>query len=105
MEDLRNEKPSDLRNRTQSLRPLNGVQRESPPICRIYGFANEMAQFMESLMQVRYDSGEIEYILPSSSHYTPRTEVDLGMTAKPSMMHCRYNHWANLFRNPFIQEK
>jgi len=37
---------------------------------------------MERLIQEAYDKGDLKTISPLPSHYTPRTEINLGMTAK-----------------------
>ena len=50
-------------------------------ICRIYGFADERAEYMEKLSISNFDSNE-PYIYPIGSHYTLRREMPISMNAK-----------------------
>ena len=57
-------------------------RRLSPPVCRIYGFRDEMSEYMEMINRVDYEMGRTKIISPSASHYNPRIELRVGMTAK-----------------------
>ena len=50
-------------------------------ICRIYGFANERAEYMEKLSIANFDPKE-PYIYPIGSHYTLRRELAVSMNAR-----------------------
>ena len=50
-------------------------------ICRIYGFADECAEYMEKLSISNFDPNE-PYIYPIGSHYTLRREMPISMNAK-----------------------
>lgn len=53
----------------------------SPPVCRVYGFADEKSEFLEWYLNRRdYKPGA--HIFPSEFHYRLRCEADLRMTAK-----------------------
>lgn len=54
----------------------------TPPICRIHGFKDERSAYMDLLWRTEYHAGRVKTISPSSLHYAPRTEIQLGMTAK-----------------------
>lgn len=57
-------------------------RRISPPACRIYGFANECAEYIELLRRTEYKSGRSKVLSPVPGHYRLRAELPLGMTAK-----------------------
>ncbi len=57
-------------------------RRISPPVCRIYGFADEQSRFMELLNQERFDPKREQYIFPNAGHYKLFCEMNLGMKAK-----------------------
>ena len=50
-------------------------------ICRIYGFGDECAEYMEKLSISNFDPNE-PYIYPIGSHYTLRREMPISMNAK-----------------------
>ena len=52
-------------------------RRITPPICRIYGFADERSEYMELVLQRDFTRTN-----PSPYHYKVRMEIPLGMTAK-----------------------
>lgn len=53
----------------------------SPPVCRVYGFADEKSEYMDWLLN-RKDYKPGKYISHSESRYRLRCEVSLGLTAK-----------------------
>ena len=55
-------------------------RRLLPMICRIYGFADEYAEYMERLSIANFDPNE-PYIYPMESHYTLRREMPISMKA------------------------
>lgn len=57
-------------------------RRISPPACRVYGFADECAEYMELLWRMEYEVGRSKVLSPSPGHYRFRAELALGMTAK-----------------------
>ncbi|MBD5097988.1 MAG: hypothetical protein HDT35_00220 [Clostridiales bacterium] len=57
-------------------------RRITPPVCRVHGFKDEQSAYMDLLRRAEYHAGQLETISPLSSHYAPRTEIPLGMTAK-----------------------
>ena len=57
-------------------------RRISPPVCRIYGFANEQCRELDILPRNRFDRKRDQYIYLSSSHYKLRLEKTLGINAK-----------------------
>ena len=57
-------------------------KRIDPPVCRIYGFKDERSEFMDFLWRWKRQSGRKETVSPHPSHYAPRAEIPLGMTAK-----------------------
>ena len=57
-------------------------KRIDPPICRIHGFKDERSAYMDFLWRMEYRAGKLKTISPASFHYTLRTEIQLGMTAK-----------------------
>ena len=56
-------------------------RRLTPKVCRIYGFANECAEYMEMQTIASFDPNE-PYIYPIESHYTLRREMPISMNAK-----------------------
>ncbi len=57
-------------------------RRLSPPICRIYGFADEQSSLMDHLTRERFDPKRDHFITPLSSRYKLRLEMPLNMKAK-----------------------
>ena len=57
-------------------------RRLSPPVCRVYGFANERSQAMDILSRNRFNPKKERYISVASSHYKLLLEKPLGMKAK-----------------------
>ena len=57
-------------------------RRLSPPVCRIYGFKDECSEYIELMNRMDYGLGRTKIISPSASHYKPRIELRLSMTAK-----------------------
>lgn len=57
-------------------------KRISPPIYRIYGYADECGEYMEIIRRLDFEMGRTKIISPSASHYKPRAELRLGMTVK-----------------------
>ena len=57
-------------------------RRISPPACRVYGFADEYAEYMDLILRMEYEAGRSKVLSPSPSHYRLRAELALGMTAK-----------------------
>ena len=75
---FRKKKPRRFRRSDPRIKPPKWCPRRlSPPVCRIYGFADKNSELMEFM--VRSDLG---YIHPSPHHYKLRMEVPLAMTAK-----------------------
>ena len=57
-------------------------RRLSPPVCRVYGFADEQSQVMDILSRNRFNPKKERYISVASSHYKLLLEKPLGMKAK-----------------------
>lgn len=57
-------------------------RRLSPPVFRVYGFKDDMSEYMEMMHRMDYEMGRSKIISPSASHYKPRIELSLGQTAK-----------------------
>ncbi|MDE6281421.1 MAG: hypothetical protein K2M15_06485 [Oscillospiraceae bacterium] len=57
-------------------------RRITPPVCRVHGFKDEQSAYMDLLQRAEYHAGQLETVAPLSSHYVPRTEIPLRMTAK-----------------------
>ena len=57
-------------------------RRISPPVCRIYGFADEQSREMDVLTRENFDFKRDLYIYPSPFHYKLRLEMPLGINAK-----------------------
>ena len=57
-------------------------RRISPPVCRIYGFADEQSRAMDIFPRNRFDRKRDQYIYLSPSHYKLRLETTLGINAK-----------------------
>ena len=57
-------------------------RRIDPPICRVYGFKDERSAYMDFLWRMEYKAGQLKAISPAPFHYKPKTEIQLGMTAK-----------------------
>ena len=57
-------------------------KRIDPPACRIHGFKDERSAHMDSLWRAEYISGRMKTVSPAAFHYKPRTEIQLGMTAR-----------------------
>lgn len=57
-------------------------RRLSPPVCRAYGFRDEMSEYVEMMNRVDYETGRAKIISPSFTHYQFRAELPLGKTAK-----------------------
>ena len=57
-------------------------RRISPPVCQIYGFADERARDMDMLTRSGFDRKRDKYIYPLTSHYKLRLEIPLGINAK-----------------------
>lgn len=57
-------------------------RRITPPVCRVHGFKDERSEYMDLLWRTEYHTGRVNAISPSPSHYAPRIEIPLGMTAK-----------------------
>lgn len=57
-------------------------RRISPPICRIYGYADERSEYIEIMRRIDYEMGRTKIILPSAAHYRPRKELRLNKSAK-----------------------
>lgn len=51
------------------------------PVCRIYGFADEMSREMETTFMLLSRQRQGGY-LPSAPHYKLRAEIPLGLSAK-----------------------
>ena len=57
-------------------------RRISPPVCRIYGFADEQSREMDIFPRNRFDRKRDAYIYLSPSHYKLRLETSLGINTK-----------------------
>lgn len=57
-------------------------RRLTPPVCRVYGFANEESRGMDIFTRRRFDPKKDRYISVSSSRYKLLLETPLGMKAK-----------------------
>lgn len=57
-------------------------RRLSSPVCRIYGFRDEMSEYIEMINRMDYEMGRTKIISPSFTHYKFRAELPLGKTAK-----------------------
>ena len=57
-------------------------RRISPPVCRIYGFADEQSRELDIFPRNRFAPKRDQYIYLSSSHYKLRLEKTLGINAK-----------------------
>ena len=71
-------KPRRFRKSDPRIKPPKWCpQRLSPPVCRIYGFADKNSELMEFMLR-----NDLGFIHPSPRHYKLRMEVSLGLTAK-----------------------
>lgn len=52
-----------------------------PPVCRIYGFADEQSRDMDLLTREYFDPQRNQYISVSAWHYRPRLETTVSMKA------------------------
>ena len=57
-------------------------RRISPPVCRVHGFKDEQSEYTDLMWRTEYNAGRVKDISPAPFHYTPRTEIPLGMTAR-----------------------
>ena len=57
-------------------------RRLKPPVCRIYGFADEKSRFMDVLVRERFDPRWDQYISVQESHYSLRLEKPFSMNAR-----------------------
>ena len=57
-------------------------KRISPPVCRVYGFADERSREMDFLTSRHFDRKHDQYIYPSPYHYKLRLETPLGINAR-----------------------
>lgn len=57
-------------------------RRISPPVCRVYGFADERSEYIELMWRMEYESGRSQFLSPTPSHYKLRIELPLGKTAR-----------------------
>lgn len=75
-------KPKRFRKSDPKCKPPKWCPRLiSPPVCRVYGFADEKSEFLEWRLN-RKDYKPGAHISPSESRYRLRCEADLRMTAK-----------------------
>lgn len=80
---FKHRKPRRFRNSDPLIKaPKWCPRRITPPICHIYGFVDERAEYMELLRRMEYDAGMLKIISPLPSHYVPRAEIPVGLTAK-----------------------
>ena len=57
-------------------------KRISPPVCRVYGFADEQSRDLDYLTSRNFDHKHDQYIYPSPSRYKLRFETSLGINAR-----------------------
>lgn len=57
-------------------------RRITPPVCRIYGFADEQSQAMDVLIRENFQPKRDRYIFPTPGHYRLQSEKRLNMNAK-----------------------
>ena len=57
-------------------------RRITPPVCRIYGFADEQSQAMDALIRENFQPKRDRYIFPTPGHYRLQSEKRLNMNAK-----------------------
>ena len=71
-------------------------KRIDPPICRIHGFKDERSEYMDFLWREEYKAGQLKTISPAPFHYKPRTEIQLGMTARQFFDASREAPWRDV---------
>ena len=75
---FKKKKPRRFRKSDPRIKPPKWCPRRlSPPVCRIYGFADKNSELMEFMLR-----NDLGFIHPSPRHYKLRMEVSLGLTAK-----------------------
>lgn len=57
-------------------------KRLSPPVCRIYGFADACGRWLEMEKWHAFDPKKYSTLIPNENHYKLRWETSLGLTAK-----------------------
>ena len=93
-------KPRRFRKSDPRIKPPKWCpQRLSPPVCRIYGFADKNSELMEFMLR-----NDLGYIHPSPHHYKLRMEVPLGMTAKEFFAETEKTYLENILP-PEVQVK
>ena len=93
-------KPRRFRRSDPKIKPPRWCPRRlSPPVCRIYGFADKNSELMEFML--RNESGHIH---PLPHHYKLRMEVPLGMTAKEFFAETEKTYLENILP-PEVQVK
>lgn len=77
-------KPKRFRRSDPQYKPPKWCPRRiSPPVCRVYGFANEESEYTDWLMNRRqYDSTHEPHISASAFRYKLRLELAPNLTAK-----------------------
>lgn len=81
-------KPKRFRKSDPKYKPPKWCPRLiSPPVCRVYGFADEEASIMNWLLNreaaaVQSGNERDTYLSVSANHYRLRLELPLGLTAK-----------------------
>ena len=97
---FRKKKPRRFRRSDPRIKPPKWCpQRLSPPVCRIYGFADKNSELMEFMLR-----NDLGYIHPSPHHYKLRMEVPLGMTAKEFFAETEKTYLENILP-PEVQVK
>ena len=93
-------KPRRFRRSDPKIKPPRWCPRRlSPPVCRIYGFADKNSELMEFMLR-----NDLGYIHPSPHHYKLRMEVPLGMTAKEFFAETEKTYLENILP-PEVQVK
>lgn len=76
-------KPRRFRNSDPIIKaPKWCPRRISPPICRLYGYADERSEYMELFWRMEYEAGRSKSLSPTPNHYKFKAELPLGKTAK-----------------------
>ena len=57
-------------------------RRLKTPVCRIYGFKDEMHEALELDNRLNFEPDKHDWYFPSSHHYQLQSEFPLGMTAE-----------------------
>lgn len=57
-------------------------RRLKTPVCRIYGFKDEMHEALERDNRLNFEPDKHDWYFPSSHHYQLRSEFPLGMNAE-----------------------